>query len=395
MRKIRIKLRFFVILAVVLIAGLVLILIPKQPATMRLTQGALAYESTKDAVFVRDEQVYKSATWGKVTYLAAEGERVQKGAQVAVVYKGGYNDKVLQDLFVVQQEISDYITTNVLQGVLNTELEASNVEIDKATQRIKKAVAGTSNEDLLVLEQLLLDQMDRRQTQIRETVENPDEEYAALIQEEQALLERLQSWKTEVMAQDAGMVSFYFDGCEDFLSPDAIDTLTRSDLDNILQGKSPGKAVDASTGEPLYRLVNNYKWYCLIRVEEDNSTELAADLKYNISFEGFYDRPYEGKVVSSKPLDTGTLFVVEMSEDIGPMLSVRQATANLKKSYEGIVAPLDAIKSNADGVAGIYVVGGDKAEFVPVEIEYDDGENAVIHSAQEGLELQSNMLIQL
>lgn len=394
MRKIKIKRRFFIILAILVAAGLVVLLVPREAETIRLTQGALAYESTMDTVIVRDEQVYKSATWGKVTYLAAEGERVQKGAQIAVVYKGGYNDKVLQDLIVVQQEICDYISTNILQGVLNTELEQSNDEIAKVTQRIKKAVAGESSEDLLVLEQLLLDLMEQRQSQMRAAVETPDEQYTALLAEEQALLERLQSWKTEVEAQDAGMVSFYFDGCEDFLSPDSIDTLTKSDIENILAGKSLGKAEDASTGEPLYRLVDNYKWYCLIIADGENSSELVVDQKYNISFEGFYDRPYEGKVISTKNLDSSTLFVIEMSEDIGPLLSVRQATADIKKSYEGIVAPLASIKNDANGQAGVYVVSGGEAEFVPVEIVYSDGENAVIQSAQADFSLQANMVIQ-
>ena len=396
MAKVRFKARFFII-ALILLAGIILavVLLSREPETARLQTGTLSYESTKNSVIVRNAQVYTSSTWGNVTYLAAEGERVTEGTKIAVVYKDGYNDKLLQDLVTAQQKINDYINETVLKNVVNTDLDEVNTRIQDVTDRIEKVIHGNSEEDLLVLEQLLTDTIEERQTKMREAVKQPTPEYEVLLQEEQALLERLNTWKTEIVAEGTGMVSFYFDQYEAFLSMSTIDTLTRSDILNLMNGKPLSSSTTAGAGEPLYRLVDNFKWHCIFLVDGTDSTELTVGEKYNITFDGFYARPYEGTVVSAKNLEASTMFVVEMTEDIGPLLSIRQANANLKKEYQGLIAPVRAIRTNDDGQTYVLVVNNENVLKVPVTVVFSDGENAIIESADASMTLSSNQIVEL
>ncbi|MGI6175924.1 MAG: HlyD family efflux transporter periplasmic adaptor subunit [Christensenellales bacterium] len=396
-RKFRLKLRFFIIIGVLAaMVVLLVLLLSKEKQTARIQMGTLTYENTLEAVLVRDEDVYTSETWGKVTYLASEGERVSKGAKIAVVYKSGYNDKLLQDLTNIQQEINDYIEQNVFQSVVPPQIEQINAKILDASQRISKSVRGESDEDLLVLEQIMIDLLEQRMTRMRQEVKDPDDAYKKKLSEEQSLIERLEAWRSDIYAEQAGMVSFFFDGCENFLKPDSIHLLTKNDIDNLLTGRSIHDKTDTGTGEPLYRLVNNYKWYCLYYVDGNDSLELTVDEKYNVTFDGFYERPYEGKIISANNVETGTLFVMEMTEDIGPMLSVRQANAVFTKQYEGAIVPNEALQKDEHGTVGIKLMKNQEEEtFVAVTVVYSNDQGAIVEPVDAQTPLEAGMTVVL
>ncbi len=57
------------------------------------------------------------------------------------------------------------------------------------------------------------------------------------------------------------------DGWETQLTPYNLDTLTRADI-LAAKRRCQQQNFDDSTTRPLYRLVNNYQWYCLILLEK-------------------------------------------------------------------------------------------------------------------------------
>ena len=82
--------------------------------------------------------------------------------------------------------------------------------------------------------------------------------------------------------------------------------------------------------------MNNYTWYCVI-LADDSIKEMKKDEKFMMTFEGYMDRPHEGKIIGTrKPEDGGILYFVEIQEDIGPLIRVRNAVTTMKKDYTGI-----------------------------------------------------------
>ena len=88
---------------------------------------------------------------------------------------------------------------------------------------------------------------------------------------------------------------------------------------------------------PLFRVVNNFDWYCLFLVDEIKSNEFIQGETYNMTFEGYYTQPYEAEAIASYDLDLSTLFVFHITEDIGSLIGTRRAVANISKAFGGYV----------------------------------------------------------
>ena len=114
-----------------------------------------------------------------------------------------------------------------------------------------------------------------------------------------------------------------------------------------------------------------------------------------MTFEGYFDRPYSAKATSVRSVDGGgTLYVLEMTEDIGPMLSVRTADAKMHLDFTGMMVPEEAIFTQGDQKL-IKLVQGDVASLIPVDILISDGENCIIQSLDPDTTLSSNQKVLL
>ena len=389
-KKVKFSGRFFVIVSVFFVlVVLIVVLLFSQKGEMRITAGTLEYKSKMKTVIVRNEKVVNADNWGKINFIASEGALVNQGDKIAQVFKAGYNERALQDLNDVQKNITDYIEQKQ-KGIINQDLTTLENKIDTLLQNISKVVRGEEDGDILSLEKDLIGQMQARQSLLRTLVKN-DDTLNGLLAKEATYQDKIKAWEYDVQAEESGMVSFYFDGCEAFLTPDNINSLTRDDIKNLLNGtykqKSSGSTTSVSL--PLYRIVNNNDWYCLFLVDDINSKEFINGEKYSITFDGYYTQPYEAQVIAAKNLDLSTLFVMHITEDIGSLLGTRQAVANISKVFNGNIVPLQAITKNKNNVEGIKITEGNEEVFVPITIKYSDGENAVIESSN-GTQLSPN-----
>jgi putative membrane fusion protein len=387
-----IRLRFYIIVTALLLgaaAGAWYFLVPAGTYTVKA--GTMAYQKDFRTVIVRSEKAVTQKNYGKISFVAAEGEKVSKGTKVAEVYAWGYSDEVLQDLIDVQADIKQYQENNILKQVFEKDLQTVNSDIDKLISKLSAGANGSGEVDLAQAEAQLKTLMAQRKALLKDAV-TPNEALQKLYDRENDLKTRLNSWVSDVKAAEAGTISFYFDGYETLMQPGQIDKLTRSDIDGILGDAAPQK-IDVSDGtKPLYRLVDSGKWYCLIVADGDQ--RLQTDVVYGIAFEGFYNKPYTGRLLSQRSLEKGALYVLEINEDIGPLLSVRKANATLKKTYEGLKVPVSAL-SEKDGAQGVTVIRDGKDVFVSVKVVYKDNDYAVIEPSGNSPSVQANDTLRL
>lgn len=336
----------------------------------------MVYEKQVQAVIVRDEKTVTQENYGKISFVAAEGEKVKAGTKVAEVYAWGYNDKVLQDLISVQTEIKAYQENDILKQVFQKDLQNVNGKIETLVTSLCDGSSG-GNLDLIKLESDLTGLMQQQKKLLKKAC-TPDDMLQRLYDREKELKDRLDAWISDVVTEEAGTISFYFDGFEQLMTPDQIDKLKRNDIENILNNAATQK-IDVSEGsKPLFRLVNSNKWYCLIVGDKDDN--LKTGLVYDLAFEGLLDQPYTGRLLSQREMDSGVLYVLEISDDIGPLLSVRKANATLGKTYEGMKVPENALTSQNDKQGVMAVVSG-KDVFVPVNVVYREDGYAMIEPA--------------
>ncbi len=386
----RIKLRFVVLLlAVIAAAAAVYIFLISPGGAAELENGTLGFEKDINIALVRDEQIINAENYSKLNFLVNEGERVDAGQKVVEVYVWGFNESVLQELLALQQEIKEYQEETLRDVTSNQELNALNSAVATAAQQAREAVRGGGAGDLLAIERTLKDSMERRRQFLKDTV-NTDPTLNERYAEETAKIEQLEGFKRDYLAEDSGMVSFYFDGYESLFSPNELPNLSVDSLTRLFRGTLQ-KPVAPRAETPLYRLVDSLHWYCVFGTSRNDRVSISEGMTVSIAFEGYNDKPYQGTVASvAVNNDGGAVYVLEMSEDLGPFLAVRHVKATLKQDFSGIKAPVSAIAAR-DGVSYIRVRESSGVIEIPVRVLYMDEREAIIESTDAARPLTAGM----
>jgi putative membrane fusion protein len=394
-RKRKVTKRFYVILSVVvaLLGSLAMLLVFGMDRYGQVTTGSMSLEKDVSVIIVRDEMVYSVANYAAASFFATEGEAITQGTTVAQVYKWGFNNKLLTDLISVQEQIRDVQENEIWAEVVNSNLNEINAKINNKIQEIAVVVQGDSSADIVLLERKLKELFEQKQSFLRRNVQ-ADARLDALYAKEQEALTLLSNWREDVTAQTGGVVSFYLDGLEKQLTPYNLDTLTRDDILNARKGVVTSAANGKDSTKPLYRLVNNYKWYCVIHVDSSDAIEeMKEGGDARLTFEGYYDRPYTAKIISVRAVEGGgMMYVLEMSEDVSPLLCVRTANARLLLNFEGIKVPSDAIHTQ-NRQAMLKINLNNTLRFVKVDVLIDDGEYCIIRNLESDVVIDESSAI--
>ncbi len=372
---------FFILLGGIGIAAFLVLFFIFNVSTVTIQSGSIEYETSRSTVVVRDEQVTNAENYGKASFLASEGERVAQNTPIAQVYKWGYNDKIMNDLLDVQTKIEQYQENNLLQNVLDKDLAAINANIAAQSQKISGIINKTMEGDLITEEKALKQLMDNKRQYLKDKVK-ADSQLEQYYDQESQLQEKVDGWRQEITAPSAGVVSFYFDGCETLLNAKNIGQLTIKNINDIINGSTLSKTGASDTQRPLYRLVNNTQWYLLI-VSITPINEFETGTGFEIAFNDYPDKQYAGKVVGNRmEQESGYIYAIQINDDIGPLLNVRRADAKIHTVFTGMKIPSKAIKT-VDKVQGVYLIENNQKTFVPVKVLIDQGGYSIIKAADE------------
>lgn len=384
--------KFYAFVGIIAAAIVVIVLIINNIQTYTIQAGEIVFEDTYPIVIVRDEQVVEAENYGKANYIVAEGSRVEADSPVAEVFKWGYNEKVGQELLSKQGDIEDYQENSLMQDKQDSNLVTLNTDIEQKAAEIKEMInSGTG--DVLAAERELNDLMGQKKTYLNDNVE-ADSKLEEFFHDEEQLQERVDNSKEVKVSPQAGMVSYYFDGAEQVLNANNLQGITFANIEDVLNGTTvQPEAAEETTQKPLYRLVNNFKWYLLIYSEQP-MREFANHNTFQIAFDDYTARQYEGSVVGHVSEEKGYIYVVEVLDDIGELLSTRRTDANIFTKFEGMKVPVESLQEK-DGVTGVTVVSGRTKTFVPVTVKIIKDGSAIIEPLEEGSALAVNQKIEV
>jgi len=388
--------KFYAFIGVVAAAVVAIVFLVTNIQTATVEFGELQFETEVPIVIVRDEQVVTEENYGRANYIVQEGTRVEADSPVAEVFKWGYNEKISYELLEKQTSIQEYQENAILQDVEDANLAGINQSIREKAEDIN-GIIRTGTGDILVAERELKELMRQKREYLNDTV-TADRKLEEFFSEEQQLQERVDSASEVVNAPQAGVVSYYFDGAEDVLNAENLQEITSADINDILNGTTAVQNAAAGTeaqqgAQPLYRLVNNFKWYILIDMDEAMK-EFAQGNTFQIAFDDFLSRQYEGTVVGHVAEETGYIYVIEVLDDIGELLSTRRTDARVFTKFEGLKVPEEAIQTK-NGETGVTVVNGRDKTFVPVEVQIVKDGSAIISPMDEQSALGSNVKVEV
>lgn len=191
-----------------------------------------------------------------------------------------------------------------------------------------------------------------------------------------------------ITVSQAGYYSRIADGYENALTPEALETMTLSDLRGIETRRA---AVPERT---IGRLIFGQKWYLVCELPAGAADRCAAgdSLLLTLAGEELTALPVRiERLVTDE--DGASLLVVSCAERMQDVTALRTVTASLSfRTYEGLRVPKTAVRTE-DGETGVYVLVGAKARWKPVEILYEYGEYCLLRHAPDGLREDDSVIL--
>jgi len=198
-----------------------------------------------------------------------------------------------------------------------------------------------------------------------------DVELNSLYSEETAKLAQIAEYTSTVNAKMTGLVSFYFDGYELVLNGEKLDVVSADVIKKIINGES---GVNAATSESLlFRLVDPNKWYAAFITSPSDGASLMGGQTYTVTFDGMKDIMYTATALEPVVCDGGIVNMLEFTENIGELLSIRVIKATVTAQLTGLEMNAAAVKSK-NGESYITTSTGD----VPVTVIAVNGDKALI-----------------
>jgi len=219
-----------------------------------------------------------------------------------------------------------------------------------------------------------------------------DNKLTKLYEEENTRLSSIASWRKVLKADRDGVVSFYVDGYENDLTPDALNTLGIADVRAVLAGNDLSNTKQ-TRANGIYRIVDQSHWYVAVLSEGSLWTPLIGQDDYDMKLEGYDDLLFRAAVAGVQKDSGTTLAVFEVNDPLGPLIYERTGRAEFSINLTGLAVSMEALY-NENGQMGVWLYDVPGGTFIPVEVLSTDGRFAMIQPQVEGaLRVGDNILI--
>lgn len=381
MRKRRVKPRFFVFIAILLVAAFLLArpLLTASSGVESIIDVNSSITQSMDCVIIRDESVTTSDSTVRVEYIARENTEVSQGDTIASLFTTGYTESLLTRLEEIRQNIQAYHKT-LLGTIVDSDLDRLDAVVDICADDFRNLVTQQTRGNLQTVIEQLETAMVNRQDYMRQN-KRDDTRLTQLYDQENTQLNSIQSWRVDSTADRDGVLSFYIDGYENDLTAASLDSLTPADIRAVLAGSDLATTADTrSTG--IYRIVDQDTWYVALVSSADNWIPVVGQ-NYYLQFEGFADLEYSATVTNVQKSSGTVLAIFEINQPIGPMIYQRTGRATLSISLSSLAVNTRALY-NQDGQLGVWLNDVPGGTFVPVEVLSTEGDYSLIQPLVEG-----------
>lgn len=322
-----------------------------------------------EGMIVRQEETIPGGT-DLVEILPQEGERVNAGAAVAAVYASEAALARRREIssLSLQLEQINYAMGRSDGGdvaALDEELVDTLAQIHS---RVSQRDFSSMEDDGLALRSLVLKRTGN--------IDTNAQSLAVLQQTASAVETRLRELSGQAREQTryitvrkSGTFSGLTDGYESILTPEAAQTMTAAQLDELM-----GREVAVPT-DTVGKLITHSTWRYVAAVDEATAQRLTEGEQYTVAFSGDLREEVTMRLerLGEKEADGRRLAVFSVGRYLERITMTRQATATLVfEKFTGVRVPAQALRvmENEDGTTtlGVYAQAGRRAEFKPVEI---------------------------
>ncbi len=355
------------------------------PETARyatVANGLLGANYTGDALIVRDETPYESESVTDIKYKAEEGKACGRGLEICSVFSSGYSTREMTTLQGYRDEIRDYVT-KLLEQETTYDARMARVSSDVlARAREVREIIGGGRGSLTNQEMLLRTAISTRQKYIQNKYAT-DQRLTRLLGDEQAQMQRIDSWTKQYAATTDAIVSFYSDGYEYGLTMANYADYSPAQVRQMIGGQKPERSITSRSKTTIYRTIDDGEWVVLMLVH-DTSWNPVEGQQYELQLERFENTQVMATVESFTRSGGELLVRLKVNSSVAPVLYMRTCQVTLGDKIATMKVPSRAIL-HQDGTAGVVIVDGANESFLPVNVVYDNGQNAFVISVNQGL----------
>lgn len=335
-----------------------------------VTETAVLYSSAEkvsfQGVYIRNETPVYGGASGVLSYPNADGSKIANGSVVAYVYKSENDIYVNQQIEKLKEEVE------LLESAQNPgTTEAAQPEfisslIDEEYQTIAFLIA---EDDLDALAE------ERKQLQtlmnIYKIIINEETDFNNAIDSLNSQITQLEAKKREptdaVISDSTGYFISHTDGFESKLSLDNIDTLTVSDIKDVVSGTGANHSSRA-----IGKMVDGYEWK-MAGIVDPNAADFRVGSSITVKFASTPDRltaVIEDLIESDNPNES--MIILSCDKLTYNLVQRRVERVELiLNDHDGIRVPREAIRFNEKNEKGVYILLGQRIAFKKIEPIYE------------------------
>lgn len=334
-----------------------------------------------NAIFVRDEKVYKTDMQGTVYNHYSEGTRVKNGAQVSTVYNGVVSDQILQELHTIDKKIAV-----VSDGKYNQVYDTSSVSAESVIEDYKlKLIEAGEIGDIASVSAYKEIINGIREGKGSRTAEDEKNELEQLKSETE---KTIGTQKREIYTENSGVFTTVLDGLEEYLTPEYAKQMTVSEFEKIKDSPSHTVGGMVEAGTDICKISNNHEWYVIICVSPEEIKKRSVGDEVEIRFDSIPGEQVKCKISSISPEENGKVLVLlESNHYLEAAYSFRRSDATvILESYTGYRVPIHALRTE-NNVQGIMAEKNNERKFYPCEILYTNTKEgyAIVNNAENEL----------
>lgn len=309
--------------------------------------------------FIRQEKVIDIAEGDTVEYNYSDGDKVSEGTALVTEYANEDALTISRELKNIEENIAQLET---LRNVTSTTTNSSQINqkiIDQMNAICEEVESGSLSRITSLASELR--QLALKSGSLSNDREDIDVEIASLKTQAADLEERLSGSTTDITSPCSGYFCESVDGYENIFTPDVVDDLTLSRL-NELSDEKPAK----TSGKG--KVVSSYVWYFAAKVSDTDAKHLTQGNTVKIRFSQA-SRDVQATVSSIRDdTDTDDTLVIFRSQDMNEdLISMRKQVATVVvASYSGLKVPKSAVRMEDDKM-GVYVLSNSVASYKNIE----------------------------
>lgn len=369
----RLRLVFLVLVLILVFAGYV----SRSKATNIETVKPVKYDyidkiDTK-GYLILDEKTYTSQGKGVVDYSVRDGERVSKDYVIANLNLMSDVSDLKDELLKVQSAIEHK----------NQNLNPSNQEFEISDKEINLI---STIQDSLIKEEMpgVLESIETLELNTKKNVDIS--EISSLINlSNQELEDRRDELSREIAtnnivykSENSGIVSYKIDNLEEVFTVEKIPEMTYDFIKENSKITYKGQTNQVETGEPLYKIVDNFSYYMAIPVDDISKIRsLRKEDKVDLLINS--DTSLSGEIVEINKTDKTGVIVVLLKEKLSAVGLDRQVDVSIiKDRSDSYLVPTSSIVES-NNTSGLYLLElNGIVRFRPIKIISQRGEETIV-----------------